>query len=101
MARFGSQDPTGVAVQQLEIPSFEKAQEHLRDRSFRAANSTPGAAESGPRPSSGKERDSQPEACDAPILYTNVDGTGVPLRKEELAGRKGQQPDGSSTTRLG
>lgn len=35
----------------------------------------------------------------APTLYLGMDGTGVPVRKEELVGRPGKQPDGSSKTR--
>jgi len=34
-----------------------------------------------------------------PILYISADGTGVPMRKEELEGRRGKQPDGSAKTR--
>ncbi len=34
-----------------------------------------------------------------PIMYLEVDGTGVPMRPEELEGRKGKQPDGSAATR--
>jgi hypothetical protein len=34
-----------------------------------------------------------------PILYLSADGTGVPMRKEELQGRRGKQPDGSAKTR--
>jgi hypothetical protein len=33
------------------------------------------------------------------ILYIEYDGTGVPIRKQELAGIKGKQPDGSARTR--
>ena len=32
-------------------------------------------------------------------LYLGMDGTGIPLRAEELAGRSGKQPDGSAKTR--
>ena len=32
----------------------------------------------------------------APTLYLGMDGTGVPVRKKELVGRPGKQPDGSS-----
>ncbi len=35
----------------------------------------------------------------APTLYLGMDGAGVPIRKEELVGRPGKQPDGSSKTR--
>lgn len=34
-----------------------------------------------------------------PILYAEVDGTGVPMVAEELAGRAGKQTDGSAKTR--
>jgi hypothetical protein len=34
-----------------------------------------------------------------PIMYAEVDGTGVPMAPEELVGRKGKQPDGSAKTR--
>lgn len=34
-----------------------------------------------------------------PILYVEVDGTGVPMVAAELAGRAGKQPDGSAKTR--
>jgi len=34
-----------------------------------------------------------------PIMYVEVDGTGVPMVAEELAGRAGKQADGSAKTR--
>ena len=34
-----------------------------------------------------------------PVLYIECDGTGTPMRKDELIGRKGKQKDGSSKTR--
>jgi hypothetical protein len=34
-----------------------------------------------------------------PTMYLGVDGTGVPMRASELAGRPGKQSDGSSKTR--
>jgi hypothetical protein len=43
----------------------------------------------------GQNKDSQP----IPVMYVEVDGTGVPMVSEELAGRKGKQEDGSSKTR--
>ncbi len=43
---------------------------------------------------------SQPlDALPLPLtLYLGMDGTGIPLRAEELAGRTGKQPDGSAKT---
>lgn len=34
-----------------------------------------------------------------PVLYVSSDGTGVPMRREELEGIAGKQPDGSARTR--
>jgi len=36
---------------------------------------------------------------DAPFLYVSADGTGVPARPEERAGRAGKQADGTAKTR--
>jgi hypothetical protein len=35
----------------------------------------------------------------APTLYLGMDGTGIPMRASDLAGRPGKQPDGSAKTR--
>lgn len=35
----------------------------------------------------------------APTMYLGMDGTGVPMRTTEVAGRAGKQPDGSAKTR--
>jgi len=34
-----------------------------------------------------------------PVLYISFDGTGVPIQRKELKGRKGKQPDGTAKTR--
>lgn len=34
-----------------------------------------------------------------PVMYVCADGTGVPMMRGELEGRKGRQPDGSARTR--
>ena len=39
------------------------------------------------------------DAADAHTLYLGLDGTGVPVRKAETAGRRGKQPDGGARTR--
>ena len=44
----------------------------------------------------------EPPAANEPLaatLYLGMDGTGVPVRKEELVDRPGKQPDGSAKTR--
>ena len=35
----------------------------------------------------------------APTMYLGMDGTGVPMRKSEVAGHSGKQSDGSAKTR--
>jgi len=35
----------------------------------------------------------------APTMYLGMDGTGVPMRAAEVAGRAGKQPDGTAKTR--
>ncbi len=42
---------------------------------------------------------SPPSAAPIPVLYVSCDGTGTPMRREELKGIKGKQPDGSAHTR--
>jgi len=39
------------------------------------------------------------ESPSAPTMYLGIDGTGVPVRKQELVDRPGKQPDGSAKTR--
>jgi hypothetical protein len=41
----------------------------------------------------------EPAGDVAPTMYLGMDGTGVPMRKSEVAGRVGKQPDGSAKTR--
>ncbi|MEI8123408.1 MAG: hypothetical protein WCI20_15375, partial [bacterium] len=38
-------------------------------------------------------------AAAIPVLYVSTDGTGTPMRREELEGRPGKQEDGSARTR--
>jgi len=44
------------------------------------------------------ESDSLPPKT-IPVMYIEMDGTGVPMVPSEVAGRKGKQPDGSARTR--
>ncbi len=43
--------------------------------------------------------DTLQESEPVPLMYLSADGTGVPMRKEELEGRQGKQADGSAKTR--
>ena len=40
-----------------------------------------------------------PPAAPIPVLYLSTDGTGTPMRRQELQDRPGKQPDGSARTR--
>ena len=47
-----------------------------------------------------QQREAHPGGSAVPIMYVSADGTGVPMRKAELVGRTGKQPDGSAKTRM-
>lgn len=91
-----------ICLEAVDEQSFQKAQEHLLETGGievsaqqiqRVIQRVGAAAQQWPK------RETPPEPCTAPILYVSGDGTGVPMRREELAGRKGKQPDGSAKTR--
>lgn len=46
-----------------------------------------------------ERRCDEPRGEVAPTMYLGMDGTGVPMRATEVAGRAGKQPDGSAKTR--
>jgi hypothetical protein len=53
----------------------------------------------GPGVAAQLEQGAEPRTDPIPILYAEVDGTGVPMVAAELAGRAGKQADGSARTR--
>ena len=114
MAHFGAQAPNGTAVQELEVL--------VRTAIFKPANALvgvllPQAADRiavsarqiqrvvqrvGQDAQQWQEREVQPSTCApdrVPIMYVSGDGSGVPMRKEELEGRAGKQADGTAKTR--
>jgi hypothetical protein len=46
-----------------------------------------------------EKRSAEPAPPDASTMYLGMDGSGLPMRKEELENRPGKQSDGSSKTR--
>jgi len=91
-----------VCLEGADEASFQKAQEHLKETGgieVPARQIQRALQRIGPAAQAWPERDAPPEACDAQIMYVSGDGTGVPMRRKELAGRKGKQPDGSAKTR--
>jgi hypothetical protein len=91
-----------ICLEGADESGFEKAERHLAEtggiavsaRQIQRVVQRVGAAAQ-----TWQARTGQPGACDAEVLYVSADGTGVPLRRAELAGRKGKQPDGTAKTR--
>jgi hypothetical protein len=91
-----------ICLDGADEASYEKASTHLQE--------TGGIAVSGRQVQrvvqrvgasavAWQQRESPALGCDAPVMYVSADGTGVPMRRSELAGRAGQQADGSAKTR--
>ena len=96
-----------VCLEGADEASYQKAEEHLKEtggihisaRQIQRLVQQVGAAAQ-----TWQEREALrplPDAKPVPILYVSGDATGVPMRKEELKGRKGKQPDGTAKTRSG
>jgi hypothetical protein len=91
-----------ICLEGADQASYQQAERHLREtggihvdaRQIQRVVQRVGAAAQ-----AWQERPAQPGPCDAAVLYVSADATGVPMRKEELAGRAGQQPDGTAKTR--
>jgi len=86
--------------------SYQKAEEHLRETggilmSYRQIQRL--VQQVGAAAQTWQEREAQkplPGTKAVPIMYVSGDASGVPMRKEELKGRVGKQPDGSAKTRM-
>lgn len=92
-----------LCLEGADETSFQKAQTHLLEtggidvsaRQVQRVVQRVGAAAQ-----SWQMREAKPGGQPVPILYVSADGTGVPMRKEELEGRTGQQEDGGAKTRM-
>lgn len=92
-----------ICLEAVDQQSFDKAQEHLRETGgieISAQQIQRVVQRVGAAAQQWQERETPPQGCDAPMMYVSADGTGVPMRPEELLGRKGKQPDGTAKTRL-
>jgi hypothetical protein len=84
---------------------FEKAERHLWETGgirLQARQIQRLVQRVGPTAQAWQQREyraGQEERTPAPILYVSADGSGVPMRKEELLGRAGKQADGTAKTR--
>ena len=91
-----------LCLEGADESSFEKAAVHLQEvggivvesRQIQRVVQRVGAAAV-----AWQKRESPATPCDAPIMYVSADGTGVPMRRPELMGRRGKQDDGNAKTR--
>jgi hypothetical protein len=94
-----------VCLEGADETSYQKAENHLLETGGIAVSARQIqrlVQRVGPAAQQWQEREVQPQECErqrVPILYVSADGTGVPMRKEELQGRTGKQPDGKAQTR--
>jgi len=92
-----------ICLEGADETSYQKAEQHLEEtggihvsaRQIQRMVQRVGAAAQ-----QWQQRDAHPCKSAVPVLYVSADGTGVPMRKEELVGRAGKQPDGSAKTRM-
>lgn len=95
-----------ICLEGADESSYQKAEDHLREtggihvsgRQIQRLLQQVG----GPAQKWQQREAQQPEPGSkaAPIMYVSADATGVPMRPEELKGRTGKQPDGTSKTRM-
>ncbi|MDE3066261.1 MAG: ISKra4 family transposase [Verrucomicrobiota bacterium] len=91
-----------VCLEGADEPTYLKAERHLEQTGGIAVSARQierVVQRVGGDAQAWQEREAQPGACDAPILYASGDGTGVPMVAEELKGRRGKQADGTAKTR--
>jgi hypothetical protein len=95
-----------ICLEGADENSYQKAEDHLREtggiqvsaRQVQRLVQQVGAAAQQWQQREGRLPEPQSQA--APVMYVSADATGVPMRKKELVGRAGKQPDGSAKTRM-
>lgn len=90
-----------MCLEGADEPGFEKAERHLAQTGgiqVSARQIQRVLQQIGSSAQAWQEREGALGATDARVLYVSGDGTGIPMRKEALAGRRGKQPDGSAKT---
>jgi hypothetical protein len=92
-----------MCLEGADQTSYQKAEHHLQETGgihVSARQIQRMVQQVGSAAQQWQEREAQPGGKAVPIMYASADGTGVPMRQEELAGRSGKQPDGTAKTRL-
>ena len=90
MARAGSR--TSFAEAESDLAAYANVHADRRDIE-RIAEQAGRAVETW------RDQRQEPAPEPVPVLYVSFDGTCAPMRRQELAGRKGRQPDGSAKGR--
>ena len=91
-----------ICLEGADEPGYEKAQRHLAETGGIAVSARQiqrVVQRVGGDAQAWQEQPAQLGGGGAPIMYVSADGTGVPMRRKEVAGRKGKQPDGTAKTR--
>jgi hypothetical protein len=92
-----------VCLEGADETSYQKAQDHLQETGgiqVCARRIQRMVQRVGAPAQTWQERAAHPGGKAVPIMYLSGDGTGVPMRKAELVGRAGKQPDGGAKTRM-
>jgi len=95
-----------VCLEGADESSYQKAENHLQETGgiqVSARQIQRLVQQVGEPAQKWQEREAQrpdPDSKAVPIMYLSGDGSGVPMRKEELEGRMGRQPDGGARTRM-
>jgi hypothetical protein len=90
-----------MCLEGADEPGFEKAERHLAETGGILVSARQIQRVLQPIGSSAQawqDREGALGTTDARVLYVSGDGTGIPMRKEALVGRRGKQPDGSAKT---
>ena len=90
-----------MCLEGADEPGFEKAERHLAETGgicVSARQIQRVVQQIGSSAQAWQEREGALGTTDARVLYVSGDGTGIPMRKEALAGRRGKQLDGSAKT---
>ena len=95
-----------VCLEGADETSYQKAENHLREtggievsaRQIQRLVQVVG--EPAQKWQQRQAQQPEPGSKAAPVMYVSADATGVPMRPEELKGRAGKQPDGTSKTRM-
>ena len=94
-----------ACLEGADEPAFQKAERHLLETGgiqMEARQIQRLVQRVGPLARAWQQREyktGQEDKTSVPIMYISADGSGVPMRKDELEGRAGKQADGTAKTR--